>query len=123
MRDRSEHTEADRQAFDQMTEAEPKVLDGYQLIQRFIGIVRERRNRELTPWIMDARESGIVPFQRFAEGLFEDFDAVQNGVLLPWSNGPVEGHVNRLNLINRQMYGRTGFDLLRKRVLGYRMTA
>ena len=34
-----------------------------------------------------------------------------------WSNGPVEGHVNRLKTIKRQMYGRAGFVLLRARVL------
>ena len=95
----------------------------YRLTQRFIGIVRERRNCELTGWIQDARMSGLVPLQRFAEGLAQDFDAVNNALLLPWSNGQVEGQVNRLKLIKRQMYGRAGFDLLRKRVLGYRMTA
>jgi hypothetical protein len=35
----------------------------------------------------------------------------------PWSNGPVEGHVNRLKTIKRQMYGRANFDLLQLRVL------
>ena len=35
----------------------------------------------------------------------------------PWSNGPVEGQVNRLKLIKRSMYGRAKFDLLRQRVL------
>lgn len=35
----------------------------------------------------------------------------------PWSNGPVEGQVNRLKLIKRSMYGRASFDLLRQRVL------
>jgi transposase len=36
---------------------------------------------------------------------------------LPWSNGQVEGHVHRLKLIKRQMFGRAKFDLLKKRVL------
>jgi transposase len=36
---------------------------------------------------------------------------------LPHSSGAVEGHVNRIKMIKRQMYGRAGFDLLRKRVL------
>ena len=35
----------------------------------------------------------------------------------PWSNGPVEGQLNRLKLIKRTMYGRAKFDLLRQRVL------
>jgi hypothetical protein len=36
---------------------------------------------------------------------------------LPWSNGQTEGHVNRLKLIKRQMFGRAKFDLLRQRVI------
>ncbi len=38
-------------------------------------------------------------------------------LVLPWSNGPVEGHVNRLKFLKRQMFGRANFDLLRIRVL------
>ena len=33
------------------------------------------------------------------------------------SNGPVEGHINRLKTLKRQMYGRAGFVLLMARVL------
>ncbi|WP_397495566.1 hypothetical protein [Rhodococcus sp. KBS0724] len=36
---------------------------------------------------------------------------------LPYSSGAVEGHVNRIKMLKRQMYGRAGFDLLRKRIL------
>jgi transposase len=46
-----------------------------------------------------------------------DQHAVEAALTLPWSNGPVEGHVHRLKLIKRQMYGRASFDLLRLRVL------
>jgi transposase len=46
-----------------------------------------------------------------------DQDAVFAALQTPWSNGPVEGHVHRLKLIKRQMYGRANFDLLRIRVL------
>jgi hypothetical protein len=35
----------------------------------------------------------------------------------PWSNGPIEGHINRLKAIKRQMYGRASFELLKARVL------
>jgi transposase len=34
-----------------------------------------------------------------------------------WSQGPVEGHIHRLKLIKRAMYGRGSFEALRKRVL------
>jgi hypothetical protein len=36
---------------------------------------------------------------------------------VPWSSGVVEGHVNRIKMLKRQMFGRAGFNLLRKRVL------
>ncbi|WP_309056597.1 hypothetical protein [Streptomyces sp.] len=44
-------------------------------------------------------------------------DAVIAGLTLPWNSGVVEGHVNRIKMLKRPMFGRTGFDLLRKRVL------
>ena len=50
-------------------------------------------------------------------GLLQDYDAVKAAVSLKWSNGQVEGQVNRLKNIKRQMYGRGSLELLRKRVL------
>jgi hypothetical protein len=47
----------------------------------------------------------------------QDKDAVFAGLTLPWSNGPLEGNVNRLKLSKRSMYGRAEFDLLKLRVL------
>ena len=55
--------------------------------------------------------------QRFATGLYEDYDAVKAGVTLPWSTGPVEGHINRLKMLKRQMFGRARLDLLSRRFL------
>jgi len=49
--------------------------------------------------------------------LRRDLDAVKQAITSRWSNGPVEGHINRLKMIKRQMYGRAGFELLRARVL------
>lgn len=43
--------------------------------------------------------------------------AVMNGLTLPWNSGAVEGHVNRVKMLKRQMYGRAKFDLLRRRIL------
>jgi transposase len=54
----------------------------------------------------------------FAEGLRRNWPEVRAAVELPWSNGRTEGHVNRLKLIKRKMYGRAKLDLLRIRVLG-----
>ncbi|GGJ66338.1 hypothetical protein GCM10010121_091270 [Streptomyces brasiliensis] len=48
-----------------------------------------------------------------------DLDAVIAGLSQPWNSGVVEGHVNRIKMLKRQMFGRAGFELLRKRVLLY----
>jgi transposase len=55
--------------------------------------------------------------QRFAPGLRDDYAAVKAGVTLRWSNGPVEGHITRLKMLKRQMFGRARLDLLSRRFL------
>ncbi|MDQ1015067.1 transposase [Streptomyces afghaniensis] len=50
-------------------------------------------------------------------GLGQDLDAVVAGLSLPYSSGAVEGHNNKIEMLERQMFGRANFDLLRKRVL------
>ncbi|MFZ0874636.1 MAG: transposase [Pseudonocardiaceae bacterium] len=54
---------------------------------------------------------------RFVTGLRRDYQAVRHGLTLSHSSGTVEGTVNRIKMIKRQMYGRAKFDLLRKRIL------
>jgi transposase len=59
----------------------------------------------------------LAGLKSLARGLLRDIEAVQNGIRMPWSNGAVEGHVNRIKSIKRQMYGRASFELLRKKVI------
>ena len=70
-------------------------------------------------WIEFVRRSKykLSGLKNFARGLLRDIDAVENGIKMPWSNGTVEGHVNRIKSVKRQMYGRASFDLLRKKVI------
>ena len=64
-----------------------------------------------------ARASGIALIQNFESRLQRDILAVEAAVTERWSNGPVEGQVNRLKTIKRQMYGRAGVELLRARLI------
>jgi transposase len=102
---------------DQLTQAYPAIAQAYTLSQAFLTLVRERRGDALAAWMDKAAASGIEALARFAQGLQEDLAAVKAGLTLPWSNGPVEGHVNRLKLLKRQGYGRADVGLLRQRVL------
>ena len=87
------------------------------LALRFSDVLHGRSSDSLRQWLIDAEDSGIVDLQRFTASLRTDYAAVEAGITEPWSNGMTEGHVNRLKLLKRQMYGRAKFDLLRIRVL------
>lgn len=86
-------------------------------VTEFAKILTNRRGEQLDTW-MDVVEADDLPYlHRFVRGLRRDYDADLNGLTLPHSSGAVEGNVNRLKMIKRQMYGHAKFDLLRKRVL------
>ena len=87
------------------------------LAMRFRGLLRAESRRKLERWIKGAQQSGIYAMQRFARTLRQDIGAVRNAVTVGWSNGPTEGHINRLKTLKRAMYGRAGVELLRARVL------
>jgi transposase len=95
----------------------PDAAATYRLARDFAIMVREGGLRKLDGWLRAAETSDVVEMRRFAMGLRKDEAAVRAALGLPWSNGQVEGQVNRLKMIKRQMYGRANFDLLRKRVL------
>lgn len=96
----------------------PKVEEAYVLAKKFKEMSNKLKVSLLDPWIKQAKESGILTLKNFALGLENDYDAVKFAFSLEWSNGQVEGQVNRLKTIKRQMYGRANFQLLRKRILG-----
>ncbi len=80
-------------------------------------MMREHAGQQLEIWLCSVEESTLPELQSFAKGIQQDKAAVLAGLTLPWSNGPLEGHVNRLKLIKRSMYGRAKIRLLRQRVL------
>jgi transposase len=107
----------DRAFVERLCESCPAVQTAYPLAQEFIRIVRERHADALESWLTRASESGIPELQSFVAGLRRDQAAVAAALTLPFSNGQVEGQVNRLKFIKRSGYGRAKFDLLRQRVL------
>ncbi|XTZ17018.1 transposase [Micromonospora echinospora] len=77
------------------------------LARRFCALVRHQgTGQHLDAWIDHARNAGYPELRGFAAGLASDRDAVVAGLTQLWSSGPVEGHVNRIMTIKRQMYGR-----------------
>jgi transposase len=74
-------------------------------------------SNSLDPWLAAVEADDQPELHSFATGIRNDKEAVMNGLTLPYSSGRVEGTVNKIKMIKRQMYGRAGFPLLRKRVM------
>jgi transposase len=102
---------------DKLLDRDTELALGYDLLQQFRRMVKERDVGTLDQWLDRAKASNLPTFVGLANGIQADREAVVAGLTLPWSNGLAEGHINRLKLIKRQGYGRAKFDLLRARVL------
>ena len=111
-------TAAETQQLTQLCAQSSEVAEAIDLAQDFARLVRQRQPTQLDPWLQRATTSTLEALQRFAHGLRDDYEAVKAGVTLPWSTSPVEGHINRLKMVKRQMFGRAHLDLLRRRFVG-----
>jgi transposase len=112
-----QRTDADAQLIAHLQAQHPDVAVAIDLAQDFCTIVRERQATRFDDWLTRAVASGVAPLRRFATGLQADYEAVKAGLMLPWSTGPVEGHINRLKMLKRSMFGRAKLDLLSQRFL------
>jgi transposase len=117
VREPHELTEAERQAVAKLRTLHPHIETTVRLAQEFAAMVRHRQQDQLDPWLRQAVHSGISSWRNFAHSLQHDLAAVRTALETVWSNGPTEGHVNRLKCLKRQMYGRAKLDLLRQRLL------
>lgn len=95
----------------------PVLATAYTLVQDFLEMVRHREGNRLEKWLIQAKNSGLPELQSFVHGVEQDQAAVQVGLTSSLNNGQVEGHVTKIKLIKRMMYGRAAFPLLRQRVL------
>ena len=108
-------TDAQRELVEKLCLAVPILPEYRDLVLSFQDIMRRRAASELDAW-MD-RAKALPGFASFVRGLRMDLSAVMAAFTLEWSNGPTEGHVNRLKFVKRQGYGRASFELLKRRVL------
>ena len=114
----TEDERSDRRCFvETLCRIEPAVAEGRSLALQFLALVRNRDFEGFDRWLPQARACAVPDMQRFASGLEADLPAVRAAFSSPWSSGQVEGQINRLKYLKRQMYGRAKLDLLRIRVL------
>ncbi|MFE9093611.1 ISL3 family transposase [Streptomyces sp. NPDC007264] len=86
-------------------------------VRAFAEMMNTRAGEKLATWIDSVKASSLPELLSFVNGIGCDLRAVEAGLRLPFSSGAVEGQVNRIKMLKRQMFGRAGLALLRKRVL------
>jgi transposase len=110
-------TETEQTQLLQIQQTDPLLATMAAHTEAFAQMVRELAAERLDPWVARVLASPWRELKRFAQGLRQDYAAVKAALSSRYSNGPTEGHVNRLKLFKRRMYGRAKLDLLRQRVL------
>jgi transposase len=115
---RPEHLEPDEQVrLKQVLTHCPQLDAAAAHVAAFAELMCGRHGQRLDDWLAAVEADDLPELHRFTTGLRRDYDAVLAGLSLPYSSGPVEGTVNKIKMLKRQMFGRANFDLLRKRVL------
>jgi transposase len=110
-------TDDDRPRLKALLERCPELQTASGQVRAFAVMMARLSGQDLPQWISDAKASALPGISSFATGLEQDLDAVTQGLTTRWNSGPVEGRVNHIKMIKRQMFGRAGLPLLRKRVL------
>lgn len=111
-----DRTAEERGHLERLRAGDAGLREGLDLAAEFAAQIRKSGKQTFADWLAAVAASGCVELRSFVDGLRQDEAAVSAALTEPWSNGPVEGQVNRLKTIKRQMYGRAGFQLLRARV-------
>ncbi len=115
LRRREQRTAEEAQQLRLLRTQHAEVATAIELAQDFARLVRQRRAARFDAWLDRATTSTVRAFQQFAQGLKDDYAAIKAGLTRRWSNGPVEGQINRLKMLKRQMFGRAALDLLSRR--------
>ena len=102
MRREEKPSEEQKAYLGRLCEADEALADARRLTQDFATMVRGLEGGKLDGWLEEAEASEAEVMKKFAAGLKNDLSAVRAGLTEEWSNGPVEGFVNKLKLVKRQ---------------------
>ena len=95
----------------------PELKQILELVSDFKALLTGSDENKLDEWIKRAENMEITELDSFLKLIRSDKEAVKNAIRYQYSNGPTEGHNNKIKVIKRQMYGRCKFDLLRLKIL------
>jgi transposase len=117
IKEKADLEEREVKLIEHLTHFDPELFALYELSQEFAQMVRQRQSHKLEDWLLAVEQGETDELKSFATGIRQDRLAVEAGLREEWSQGQVEGQVNKLKTVKREMYGRASFELLRARVL------
>lgn len=117
LRPQSELESEQQQFVERLLNQNAEIASARKLALQFQQFVRQRQADHFDEWREAVAQSGLCDLKNFAAGLLQDEAAVRAALSSEWSNGRTEGHVNRLKMLKRTMFGRANFDLLRLRAI------
>jgi transposase len=117
VRRRTDRSDDERRALAALCAGDTEICEAVEMAERFARMIRTRQPSSLDDWFRRAANSMVSEIRTFGCRVLQDEAAVRAAMRCEWSNGPTEGHINRLKLVKRMMYGRAGFELLRARIL------
>lgn len=85
------------------------------LVTDFRIILFSKDTKKLDVWMESVDNSSFKNLKSFVGGLRKDIDAVYNSITTTISNGKIEGKINKLKKLKRDMYGRASFELLKNK--------
>ena len=100
-----------------LKQRQPEIIQAVEQIREFQKILKKGTEDDYEKWKQKVKEEGSAEMKNFVFRLSKDEQSVKGAITTEWSNGQVEGQVNRLKLIKRQMYGRANFEVLKAKVL------
>lgn len=112
-----ERSQEDNTALEHMRTVHGDIAHLIELSEQYVAMIRNRQRDQFDRWMMAAAASPLKEVRQFARNVRNDEAAIRAALAYEWSQGQVEGQLNRLKLVKRSMYGRANFDLLRLRVL------
>jgi len=110
--------ESDNPKLAELYKSSPQIKELLSVCQNFRDMINGNTyDKDIRKWIEKAKATRNMALTNFAYGIEKDWEAVQAAIDIPFSNGLLEGTVNKIKAVKRQMYNRAGIKLLRAKII------
>jgi transposase len=115
--DISKFKESDQKMMKEYIETNRNLQNLYTTVKSFRDILKNKDESRLKNWLTKIKKYNIRELNSFVRGIERDIEAVKNAIRSEYSNGIIEGVINKIKVIKRVMYGRCSFELLKMKVM------